>query len=115
MDDGVEALVGFVGTHGDALELFEFAEEVFDQMTPFVHLRIESKRLSAARVLGDDDPGAAAYGLALSPPFAPWPWRWTLMMVASTMAYSISGSSEHASKSRTNISALTQSRYRLNT
>jgi hypothetical protein len=28
MDDGFEALVGFVGTHGDALDLFEFAEEV---------------------------------------------------------------------------------------
>jgi hypothetical protein len=30
MDDGVEALVSFVGAHGDAFELFEFAEEVFD-------------------------------------------------------------------------------------
>ena len=29
----------------------------------------------------------AADGLALSPPFAPCPWRWTLTMVASTMAY----------------------------
>ena len=42
----------------------------------------------------------AADRLALSPPFAPCPWRWTLTMVASTMAYSISGSSEQASKSR---------------
>ena len=41
----------------------------------------------------------AADGLALSPPFAPCPWRWTLTMVASTMAYSMSGSSEQASKS----------------
>ena len=39
-----------------------------------------------------------AYGLALSPPFAPCPWWWTLTMVASTMAYSISGSSETVSK-----------------
>src|SRR3546814_10772010 len=38
----------------------------------------------------------AADGLAPSPPFAPWPWRWTLTMVASTMAYSMSGSSEQA-------------------
>ena len=30
-------------------------------------------------------------GLALRPPFAPCPWRWTLTMVASTMAYSMSG------------------------
>src|SRR5215210_3071038 len=57
----------------------------------------------------------AADGLALSPPFAPCPWRWTLTIVASTMAYSMSGSSEQASKSRTKTSALTQSRYRLKT
>ena len=57
----------------------------------------------------------AAYGLALSPPFAPCPWRWTLTMVASTMAYSMSGWSEQASKSRMKTSALTQSRYRLKT
>src|SRR6185436_13355729 len=42
----------------------------------------------------------AANGLARSPPFAACPWRWTLTMVASTMAHSMSGSSEAASKSR---------------
>src|SRR3954463_9768602 len=57
----------------------------------------------------------AADGLARSPPFAPCPWRWTLTMVASTMAYSMSGSSEAASKSRLKTSARTQSRYRLKT
>jgi len=140
MDDGVEALVGFVGAHGDAFELLEFAEEVLDQMTPFVHFRVERQGLGAAWMLRDDDLGAALvelsddvvavegfvgdesveleavdergnadgieamarqeceayeiaqgigqgqdlgrhaafgapYGLALSPPFAPWPWR----------------------------------------
>ena len=40
----------------------------------------------------------AAYGLALSPPFAPCPWRWTLTIVASTMAYSMSGSSDRRRK-----------------
>src|SRR5882762_2211287 len=53
-----------------------------------------------------------ADGLALSPPFAPCPWRWTLTMVASTMAYSMSGCSETASKSRLKTSPLIQSRYR---
>src|SRR3954470_22199471 len=57
----------------------------------------------------------AADSLARSPPFAPCPWRCTLTMVASTMAYSMSGSSEAASKSRLKISAFTQSRYRLKT
>src|SRR5216684_3019185 len=51
-----------------------------------------------------------ADGLALRPPFAPCPWRWTLTIVASTMAYSMSGVSEQDSKSLVKTSALTQSR-----
>jgi hypothetical protein len=35
MDDGFKALVGFVGAHGDSLELFEFAEEVLDEVPPW--------------------------------------------------------------------------------
>src|SRR5713101_6201679 len=180
MDHGLEALVGFVGAHGDTLELLELAEEVLDQMTPFVHLGVDLERGATARMLRDHNLGAAlvevgddvvaveglvsdqgteldaldqrrdshrvvalsrqqhesdevaqgigegqdfgrhaalgfADGLALSPPFAPCPWRWTLTMVASTMAYSMSGCSEAASKSRLKTSALTQSRYRLKT
>lgn len=59
MNDGVEALVGFVGSHGDAFEFLEFTEEVLDQMTPFVHFGIERNRLGSARMLGDDNLGAA--------------------------------------------------------
>src|SRR5436190_1384138 len=157
MDHGGEALIGLVGAHGDAFELLEPAEEVFDQVPPFVHLLVDGERRCATRMLGDDDFGAArvdfgdngvaveglvgdqrvegqslderrhadrvealsrqkheaheiaerisegqdfgghaalraADRLALSPPFAPCPWRWTLTMVASTMAYSMSGS-----------------------
>ena len=58
MDHGPEALIGFVGAHGDTLEFLEFAEEVFDQMTPFVHLFINWKRKGAARMLGDNNLGA---------------------------------------------------------
>src|SRR5260370_10421813 len=180
IDPGLEALVGFVGTHGDAFEFLEFAEEVLDQMAPFVHLGVDWERHGTARMLRNHDRGAAlveggddvvdveglvgdqraefnavderwdadrigalsrqqhesdeiaerigerqdlgrhaplgaADGLAPSPPFAPCPWRWTLTMVASTMAYSMSGSSEAASKSRLKTSAFTQSRYRLKT
>lgn len=50
-----KALVGFAGAHGDALELFELAEEVFDQVTPFVHFGVDLELLGAARMLGDDD------------------------------------------------------------
>src|SRR5437016_11553674 len=56
-----------------------------------------------------------ADGLALSPPFAPCPWRWTLTMVASTMAYSMSGSSETASNRRFQTPAFAQSRKRVYT
>ena len=46
--------------------------------------------------LGRDTTPGGAYGLALSPPFAPCPWRWTLTMVPSIIAYSISGSPDTA-------------------
>ena len=59
MDHGGEALIGFVGAQGDAFELLELAEEVLDQMAPFVHLLVDGERLCAARMLGDDDLGAA--------------------------------------------------------
>ncbi len=55
MDDGIEAVVGFVGSQGDALELSEFAEEVLDQMTLFVDLGIDWQGLGAALMLRDDD------------------------------------------------------------
>src|SRR6478735_613626 len=180
MDHSLEALIGLVGAHGNTLELLELAEEVLDQMAPFVHFGVDLERGGAARMLRDHHLGAApveigddvvavegcvgdegvelktldqrrdpecvealsgqqhkadeiaqgigegqdlgrhaalgaADGLARSPPFAPCPWRWTLTMVASTMAYSMSGSSEAASKSRLKMSAFTQSRYRLKT
>src|SRR3546814_16458852 len=75
--DGVEAVAG------QQDEAHEIAESIG-----------ERQDLGRHAALG------AADGLAPSPPFAPWPWRWTLTMVASTMAYSMSGSSEQASKIR---------------
>ncbi len=59
MDNSVEALVGFVGSHGDALELLKLAKEDLDQMPPFVHLLVNDETLCPARVLGDNDFGAA--------------------------------------------------------
>lgn len=58
MDDGVEACVSFVGSHRDTFELFEFAKEVFDEMTPFIEFGIDIPRCGAPGVLGDDDLGA---------------------------------------------------------
>jgi ATP-dependent protease HslVU (ClpYQ) peptidase subunit len=36
MDHGGEALIGLAGAHRDAFELFEPAEEVLNEMPPFV-------------------------------------------------------------------------------
>src|ERR1700730_1798722 len=55
MDHRFEALIGFVAAHGDAFELFEFTEEVLDQMPPFVPRVIDCDGVCAARVLRDDD------------------------------------------------------------
>jgi hypothetical protein len=41
------------------LNSFELAEEVPDEMPPFVHLLVDGEGLCAARMLGDDDLGAA--------------------------------------------------------
>ena len=182
MDHGCEALIGFVGAHGDAFELLELARRssrsdaaictfpssiargfarrgcwemttfaprcveigdngvavegfVGDQRvegqspsisgaTPTVSKRCPGRQDEADEIAerigeGQDFGGHAAFGaadgLALGPPFAPCPWRWTLTMVASTMAYSMSGSSETASKSRLKTSAFAQSRKRVKT
>src|SRR5271166_5822990 len=59
MDHGCEAVIGFVGAQGDAFELLELAEDVLDQMPPFVHFAVDRERRNAARMLRDDDLGAA--------------------------------------------------------
>ena len=59
MDHRCEALIGFVCAQRDALEFLELAEEVFDQMAPFVHFLVDGERARAARMLGDDHLGAA--------------------------------------------------------
>ena len=44
MDHCLERFIGLVGTQGDAFELFEFHEEIFDQVAGFVDFRIEGAR-----------------------------------------------------------------------
>src|SRR5215211_6159878 len=74
-----------------------------------------AERVGERQDLGGQAAFGPADGLARSPPFAPCPWRWTLTMVASTKAYSRSGSSEQASNSRWKTPAFTQSRKRVKT
>src|SRR3954464_5856906 len=72
-----------------------------------------AERVGEGQDLGGQAAFGAADGLALRPPLAPCPWRWTFTMVASTRAYSRSGSSETASNSRCQTFAFTQSRKRV--
>src|SRR3954467_6215625 len=74
-----------------------------------------AERVGEGQDLGGQAAFGAANGLARSPPFAPCPWRWTFTMVASTRAYSRSGSSETASNNRCQTFAFTQSRKRVKT
>jgi hypothetical protein len=48
-----EAGVSLASAQGDTLELFEFPEEVLDQVAPFVDLSVDAARLGASRMLGD--------------------------------------------------------------
>jgi hypothetical protein len=111
-DDGiaVEGLVGDEALKGETLdersdphrvETMAAHENEADEIAQCVGQRQNFGRHAAF---------GTADGLALRPPFAPCPWRWTLTIVASTMAYSMSGVSDQASKSLVKTSALTQSR-----
>lgn len=51
MDHGFKALIGVAGTHVPALQLFELAKAVFDQMPSFVHFGVGRDRLGATWVL----------------------------------------------------------------
>ncbi|MBB3395013.1 hypothetical protein [Rhizobium sp. BK060] len=41
-------MIGFVGSNGDALELLEPTEDVFDEMPPFVEFAIGRQRSCAS-------------------------------------------------------------------
>jgi hypothetical protein len=43
VDHGGKALVCLAGVHGNAFEHLDLAEEVFDEMPPFVHLLVEDE------------------------------------------------------------------------
>lgn len=66
MDDGggevdhrFETAVCLVASHCYAFEFLELAEEILDQMAPFVNVLVDIESLSAPLMLRDDDPGLA--------------------------------------------------------
>src|SRR5258708_13751769 len=54
MDSGSEAGVGFVVSGGDTTELFDFLEEVLDQVAPFVDFGVIGDACGAAGIGRDD-------------------------------------------------------------
>ena len=59
VDRSGEAGVGLVVSSGDPAELLEPLEEVFDQVTPFVHLGVVRDRRFAVRLRRNDGQGAS--------------------------------------------------------
>src|SRR5216683_4542056 len=111
----VEGLVGDQRAELDALDQRRHADGI-EALPRQQHESDEiAQSVGEGQDFGRHAPLGTADGLAPSPPFAPCPCRWTLTMVASTMAYSMSGWSETASKRCLKTSPLTQSRYRLKT
>src|SRR6201996_5278667 len=108
-DNGVavECLVGDQRIEGQSLDERRHAHRVEALSRQKYEAHEIAERISKRQDFGGHAALRTADCLALSPPFAPCPWRWTLTMGASTMAYSMSGSSATASKSRLKTSALT--------
>ena len=64
VDRSGEAGVGLVVSSGDPAELLEPLEEVFDQVTPFVHLGVVRDRRFAVRLRRNDGQGARSLSVA---------------------------------------------------
>src|SRR5260370_7753736 len=113
--DDVVAVEGIVSDQGGELEALDERGDP-QRVIALSWQQHESDEIAQGIGEGQDLGRHAALGLAdglaLSPPFAPCPWRWTLTMVASTIAYSMSGWSEAASKNRLQTPAFTHPRYR---
>src|ERR1041384_2328482 len=99
-DVAVERLVGDQRIEGQSIDERRHTHRVEALSRKKYEAHETAECIGESQDLGGHAAFRTADRLALGPPFAPCPWRWTLTMVASTMAYSMSGSSEQASKSR---------------
>ena len=55
IDHGLKTAVCLVASHCYAFEFLQFAEEILDQMAPFVNVLVDVERLGAPGMLRDDD------------------------------------------------------------
>jgi len=105
-EKGVEFDAGDQRRDADAVVALAGQEDEAGQVAEGVDQGDDLGRQAAAR---------AAYGLILSPPFAPVPCWWTRTMVPSMIAYSKSGSSDNFWKIRSNTPLSAQRRKRFHT
>src|SRR5207237_6243826 len=91
-DDPV-GIEGFVGDQGAELDPLDQRRDAY-RVIALSRQQHESDEVAEGIGEGQDLGRHAAFGfadgLALSPPFAPCPWRWPLTIVASTIAYAMS-------------------------
>jgi hypothetical protein len=59
VDHGGETVIGFVASQGYSLKIFEFAEEIFDQVPPFVDFFVDPKGVGPSGMLRNNDFGAS--------------------------------------------------------
>jgi hypothetical protein len=104
----VEGLVGDQSAELDRLDQRANADRVEALARQELEPDKVAERVGQRDDLGGPAAARSAYGLALSPPFEPCPCRWTLTIVPSIMANSMSGSSDTASKMRLKTSSFTQ-------
>src|SRR6185437_2543252 len=109
---------GLVGDQPAKLDIFDQRRDA-DSIEALARQQNKSheiaQRIGQRQAFGRQTDSRLANGMASRPPFAPCPSRSTRTVVASTMAYSMSGSSEAASNIRLKTPAFTQSRKRLKT
>lgn len=72
---GIEGAVGQQVFGGEVLDKLRHAAQVVGLTRQEAEIDQVPKRVRQCQYLGRDAATRAAYGLALSPPFAPWPER----------------------------------------
>ena len=87
----IESAVGQHIVSAKPFDQFWHAAQVMGLSGQKAEIGNVSKRVRQRQNLGRHPATRLADGLALSPPFAPCPARWTLTMEPSIMAYSKSG------------------------
>lgn len=93
---GIEGAIGEQVICGEVVDQFRHSAQVVRLPRQQAEIDKVAKRVGQRKGFGRHATARTAYGLALSPPFAPCPERWTLTMEPSIMAYSKSASAAKA-------------------